>query len=237
MPIAHRGLHTEDLPENSLEAFDAAVKNNFAIELDVRTIDDGSLIVFHDDRLARMTGVDGYAGNLSPDALKDLRLLGTDSIVPTFEQTLETVNGKTPLLIEIKNDNKVGTTESKLLQMLKGYNGEYAIQSFNPYSVGYFKEHLPDTPRGQLSMVYQKNQLTFMKRYFLGRLKLNRVSAPDFIAYNANDLPNKYVTRTKLPVIAWTVRSQSEFEKVAPYCDNIIFENFIPKFETSENDN
>lgn len=228
-PIAHRGLHTDTIPENSPAAFEHAIENGYPIETDVRIIDDGTVIVFHDDTLARMTGQDGYASTLHKSDLDNLRLGKTDQKIPTFEEFLSCINGRTPLLIELKNEGKVGALESKVLQMLKTYNGEYAVQSFNPYSIEYFKNNAPDILRGQLSCVFDKKTLTRLKRYVLSHLKLNKVACPDFISYCIDSLPNKSVSRTKLPVLAWTVRSQVDADKAATCSDNIIFEKFIPQ--------
>ncbi|MDR2201881.1 MAG: glycerophosphodiester phosphodiesterase [Clostridiales bacterium] len=233
-PIAHRGLHNAEAPENSLEAFGKAIENGFAIELDVRLTDDGEVVVFHDDSLTRMTSADGYMSNITADGVKSLRLLGTECTVPTFAETLEFVAGRAPILIETKNTGKVGDLESKTLQLLSGYKGEVAVQSFNPYSMEYFKTNAPAVMRGQLSTFFEKGTLPFSKRFLLKRLKLNGVSKPDFISYGAEFLPNRYVTKTGLPVLAWTVRSNAEMESVLPYCDNIIFEKFIPKMTANE---
>lgn len=155
-PVAHRGLHTDDKPENSLAAFVNACEYGFPIETDVQAIDDGTVIVFHDDNISRMTSHDGYVSNLTSDKLNELRLAGTDEKIPTFEQLLETVNGKVPLLIEIKNEGKVGFLEQKVIDMLSSYNGDFAVQSFNPYSMEYFKKNASGIIRGQLSMVMTK---------------------------------------------------------------------------------
>lgn len=229
-PIAHRGLHNEELPENSLGAFENAVKNGFPIELDIQCISDGTVVVFHDYKLSRVTGLDGYVGTLTAERLNEVHLGGTEYTLPTLEQVLETVNGQTPLLIEIKNEGKVGGLEKRAYDMLKGYKGEYAVQSFNPYCLAYFKENAPEVMRGQLSTFFKKEDLSgFFKRYFLKRMKLNKtVSCPDFVSYDINYLPNKYVTKTGLPTLAWTVQSQNQADKAAAVCDNIIFERFIP---------
>ena len=150
-PIAHRGLHSEEVPENSLLSYEKAIEKNFPIEIDVRIIDDGTVIVFHDDTLGRMTDKDGYVSNLKSTDLPQLNLLGTDQTVPTLEQVLELVNGKVPLLIETKVSAKIGDLESKVIAMLKTYGGEFAVQSFDPYSLEYFRKHEPDFVRGQLS--------------------------------------------------------------------------------------
>lgn len=232
-PIAHRGLHSEDIPENSLLSYEKAIEKGFPIEIDIRIIDDGTVIVFHDDKLGRMTDNDGYASNLRTADLSQLHLKGSEQTIPTFEQVLELVNGRTPLLIETKVTGKVGPLESKVTEILKGYNGEFAMQSFDPYSMEYFRKHEPDFLRGQLSQVFPKGStdLSGFKRRALSHLKVAKISEPHFISYNGANLPNKYVTKKELPVLAWTVRSNAEYEKVAPYCDNIIFERFLPETE------
>lgn len=227
-PIAHRGLHGIDAPENSLAAFGKAIEAGFPIEIDVRPIDDGTVVVFHDDKLTRMTDLDGYVCNMTRSDLEKIRLRNSDERIPTFKEVLEFVDGRTPLLIEIKNDSTVGQLERDTLELLSSYKGEYAVQSFTPYSMEFFKKNAPQIPRGQLSCFFDKKDLGFFKRFVLKRLKMNKVSSPDFISYNHANLPNKYVTKTKLPTLAWTVRSNAEMEKCLPYCDNIIFENFIP---------
>ena len=139
-PIAHRGLHGNSVPENSLLAFSRAIENGFAIELDVRPIDDGTVVVFHDDKLTRMTNRDGYVCNLSKEELDTIRLKNSDEKIPTFKEVLDFVAGRTPILIEIKNESQVGALEQSTLDLLASYNGEYAVQSFNPYSIEFFKK-------------------------------------------------------------------------------------------------
>ena len=228
--IAHRGLHNDEFPENSLGAFQNAINNGYPIELDVHIISDGTLVVFHDDSLSRMTGKDGYLKNLTKFDLENYHLVDTEYTIPTFEDVLTLIDGKVPLLIEVKNTNKVGALETKLLEMLRAYKGEYAIESFNPYVLEWFKNNAPDILRGQLAGFFKGEKLAFIKRFALKRMVLNKIAKPDFIAYEASRLPNRFVRKYKsLPLIAWTVRSQKEYMKVVQYCDNVIFENFEPK--------
>ena len=55
LPVAHRGLHDDVAPENSLSAFRAAIQLGYAVETDVRLSKDGELIIYHDDVLSRLT--------------------------------------------------------------------------------------------------------------------------------------------------------------------------------------
>lgn len=229
--ITHRGLHNDEFPENSLGAFLNAKNNGFPIELDVHIISDGTIVVFHDETLSRITGKDGYIKNLTKENLKDYNLLGTKYTIPTLEEVFELVNGEVPILIEIKNTGKVGNLENKLLKMLNSYNGEFAIQSFNPYVLEWFKKNAPQILRGQLAGYFKGEKLSFVKKFALKRMLLNKkVSCPNFISYDARNVPNRFVRRyKKLPLLVWTVRSQDEYLKVVKHCDNIIFENFEPK--------
>lgn len=230
-PIAHRGLHDKDCPENSISAFQKAITEGYPIELDVQMIADGTVIVFHDESLSRLTDNDGYIKFLNKSDLDILRLKDSKEKIPTFEEVLKFVDGKVPLLIEIKNPSKVGELEKKVIELLKDYKGEYAIQSFNPYVLEYFYKHAPNILRGQLAGYFKKEKLSFFKKYALKRMLLNKkISHPDFISYEARKIPNRFTRKyRKLPLLAWTVRSQSEYIRVVKYCDNVIFENFEPK--------
>ncbi len=229
--IAHRGLHDEESPENSLSAFQKAIDKGYPIELDVHPLADGTVVVFHDEKLGRMTGADGFITNYTYDDIKDLKLLKTEEHIPTFDEALKLIDGKVPVLIEIKNTGKVGF-EKNVWKALQKYKGEYAIQSFNPYSLEWFKINAPHVRRGQLSCYFSRSELSFFKRFALKRMLLNKkISEPNFINYKCENLPNRYVKKYfgKIPVLTWIVRSQEEYDRVKKYCDNIVFENFEPK--------
>ena len=230
-PIAHRGLHDKTHPENTISAFSRAIDEGYAIELDVRMISDGTVIVFHDDKLSRLTDNDGYVKFLNKSDLDILKIKNSKEKIPTFEEVLTFIDGRVPILVEIKNQDKVGELEKKVLEMLKNYKGEYAVQSFNPFVLEYFYKYAPEIPRGQLAGYFKEDKLTFFKKYVLKRMLLNKkISHPDFISYESKHLPNRFVRKYKtLPLLAWTVRSQSEYLRVVKHCDNIIFENFEPK--------
>lgn len=235
-PIAHRGLHNFEFPENSLPAFQNAVDHDIAIELDVRLTDDRTIVVFHDEKLSRMTNHDGYVSNIKLSDLDDIRLKKTDYRIPTFESVLETVNERVPLLIEVKKAEKSFALEEKLIDMLKHYNGEYAIQSFDPFTLEYCYKNAPRIMRGQLASYFHHNDIEASHRdkVRLKKLKYNDISHPDFISYKISNLPNKYVTNTGLPVLGWTVKSALQAQKVSNICDNYIFEGFIPEISKPE---
>lgn len=229
--IAHRGLHTKEFPENTLGAFQNAINQNVPIELDVQELKDGTVVVFHDKNLQRLTGKDGYLCNLTKEDLHNHKILGTAYHIPSLEEVLTLVDGQVPLLIEIKNDGKVGSLEKNFWHIIKNYSGEYAIQSFNPFTLEWFKVNAPSVIRGQISSFFRNEKMSFVKKSLLKKLVFNKkISYPHFISYCAGDLPNRYVNKYKnLPLLAWCVHSQEEYMKVLPHCDNIIFEGFEPR--------
>lgn len=229
-PIAHKGLHDKSHPENSLSAFERAISLGYPIELDIQMIADGTIVVFHDESLSRLTDNDGYIRFLNKSDLDLLTLSGSKEKIPTFEEALAFIGGRVPVLIEIKNQGKVGELEKKVIEILSKYKGQFAVQSFNPFVLEYFYKHAPAIPRGQLAGFLTTTKLSFFKRFAMKRMVANKkISHPDFIAYEAKHLPCRFVKKYKhLPLIAWTVKSQSEYLKVVKYCDNVIFEGFEP---------
>ena len=170
--IAHRGLHNELIPENSLKAFKEAIKKKHTIEFDVHLLKDGNVVVFHDDNLQRMTGVNKKIKNTTYDEIKSLRLKDTDEHIPLLSDILKLVNGQVPLLIELKYDNKVGKLEEKLMTILKEYKGLYALQSFSPLSLIYLRKHYPDAIRGLLVAKFKKSHMNILKKVILRHMFL-----------------------------------------------------------------
>lgn len=234
VPIAHRGLHGE-VPENSLRAFEAAIKAGYVIETDVRLTKDGRLVVFHDDDLKRMTGDPRKVIDCTLGELSALRLNGTDCI-PTFEEFLHTLSGLSPLLLEIKNVPEADTDAfiAQISAAMEGYRGEYAVQSFQPSYVKAYKRLRKSIPCGILATGtstkadFGGSPLWRLKAFAVKHMSLNASVKPDFISYHFADLPTRETTRFKGPKLAWTIRSPQDEEYARKYADNIIFEGYLP---------
>lgn len=233
-PIAHRGLHNSfSIPENSIKAFEAAIEKNYPIELDIHLLADGELAVFHDKNLKRMTGISGLISEQSSLTIKKFKLLETDQFIPLIDEAFELINGKVPILIEIKNDGAVGELEQNLFNKLSSYSGEYAVQSFNPFVMSWFKKNASHIIRGQLSTDFKYENLEFYKKFLLRYLLMNWASSPHFVGYDIRCLPSFFpVTIMRkvfgVPFVAWTIRTEEEKIKALKYADNIIFENIHP---------
>ena len=226
--IAHRGVHDKDVPENSLLAFQKAIEKGYAIELDVNPLADGTPVVFHDSKMSRMTGKDKYIQNLTKEELSQITLLNSTEKIPTLKEVLKFGNGKTPLLIEIKHQEKVGDLEKQVWELLKDYKGEYAIQSFNPFTLKWFYDNAPKVWRGQLSSYFKGEQMNFIKKSVLKRLALTKIAHQDFVSYNIKDLPNRYTRRLTVPLLTWTIETNEQYLKALQITDNVIFQGFEP---------
>lgn len=230
--VAHRGLfdNESDAPENSLPAFVKAYENGFGIETDVQMSKDGVLVVFHDDDLKRMTGVDKQLADCTFEELRKLRLAGTDCVIPTFEEFLAAANGVN-LVVEIKTHDKIGEVEQKTYDALKTYKGNFCVESFNPFIIRWFKKHAPEVIRGTLSCSYGNAPWSKFKKNLLAKLKLCKWNGSQFIAYDAETIRgNKAVERfgKKIPIICWTIKSQEQYEALHDCFDNMIFDSFLP---------
>ena len=234
-PIAHRGLHNSDagIPENSLAAFAAAVADGYGAELDLQASADGQAMVFHDWRLVRMTGADGGIGDHNVAALAGLRLQQSRQYIPTLAQVLGLIAGRAPVIIEIKSEpSQPGGAEEAAFRDLQNYDGPFAVTSFNPRSLAWFRERAPTWPRGQNSgSRHMPAGLPFWRR--LARRFLIDVdrARPDFVVYDGLDLPcmaSSWVRAAGKPLLTFTVRDRAEMRRLAPYTDNIIFEGFRP---------
>ena len=228
--IAHRGVHNEkDIIENSLEAFKEAVNKNYIIELDVHFLKDGEVVVFHDDNIERMTGINKNLKDCTYDDIRNIKLLNKNTYIPKFSDVLKLVDGKVPILIELKNDNKVGLLESSLVQILKKYNGKYAVQSFNPLSIMWFKNNYPNIIRGQLVCKFKNKKMDNIKKFILKTMFFNIITNPDFISHSVDDLSYKEVNKIKKNkfILGWTVRNKERYDELIKYYDNLICEKFI----------
>lgn len=235
--IARRGIHDKksNIPENSLQSFAFAIEKGYPIELDVSLTKDSKLVIIHDKKLKRLFNLDTYLSDATYEELSKLKIQNSNESLPLFSEVLAFVAGRVPLLIEIKNEGKVGPMESMVYEDLKKYQGKYAIQSFNPYTVKWFRINAPNVLRGQLAgsnivsdyeVEYQgTSQLPWYKSILLKNLLLNFESKPNFIAYEVKYTSNDYAKNLRklgVPIIGWSIQDQAEYDKVKAAYDNFI---------------
>lgn len=234
---AHRGLHREGIPENSMAAFRSALECGYGIELDIHLLKDGNLAVMHDSLLNRTTGQPGHIEDLSTEDLSSYHLEGTDETIPEFMDVLTLFNGKAPIIVELKPE---GGNQHMLAEaayrMLKSYKGTYCIESFDPHCIQWMRKNAPDVIRGQLSENFCKgrNDFSDLARFAMTHLLTNFMTVPDFIAYNfahRNDsISNRLCQKLwKAQGVSWTLRTREDYDTALSEGLLPIFENFIPE--------
>ena len=238
IPYAHRGLHSESVPENSLAAFRLAAEKGYGIELDVHLTWDGQLAVIHDPTVKRMCGVEGNVSEMTARELRACRLAGTEETVPMLEEVLKAVEQyHPPLIVELKSEGiSWRMLPQRVLKAMREYEGFWCAESFDPRMLRKLGKSAPQIVRGQLA--YDPRQIGEKHReiyYTLGaHLLMDFLSRPDFIAYRHDtdrNLSFRAMRRLFRPVLtAWTVQSPEEFKKLRLSYDVQIFEDFEPYY-------
>lgn len=220
--ITHRGIHDNiNIYENTLEAFKLSIKKGYAIELDIRMTKDKQIVVFHDNNTKRLTKKDLIVEENTYQELNNQNILH----IPLLIEVLKLINGKVPLLIEIKPTKKDYELATNLMTILNNYEGKYAIQSFNPKVLYWFKRNYPNVLRGQLSMKYTKHKISSIKKYILSKMLFNKITKPNFISYKYNELNIEQIKKYKkqnIYVIGWTITNEKEYNHYKKYYDNLI---------------
>jgi glycerophosphoryl diester phosphodiesterase len=237
-PVAHRGLHDAScgVIENSPSAVEAAIAGGFSVEVDIQLARDGEAMVHHDFALDRLTQGSGLLADHSSAHLRQVRFRATDDRMMSLTDLLARVDGRAPLLIEIKSaftgDVRLALRAANLLA---GYRGPVALMSFDPEMISAVREAAPDIVRGVVAERRyadpEWNDLSAGTKLMLRHLLHWPKTRFQFIAYRVADLP---VPETRLarafgvPVLAWTVRRRSDREAADRFADQMIFEGFQP---------
>lgn len=232
--IAHRGLHDLRVgtPENSLAAFRAAMERGYAVELDIHLTADGEVVVFHDDTLLRMCGVDGRPEQMTLAELKALRLCNTDETIPTLQECLDTIDGRVPLLVEFKCMTSTCRSLCRRADaILSAYEGVYWIQSFYPPVLLWYRRHRREVCRGQLSAAFPKEAL---HKQLLGCMVFNFLARPDFVSYDHRHAAHpcrRLCSLLGAYPVGWTFSEQAALDNGRRDFNTYIFEGFLPREE------
>jgi glycerophosphoryl diester phosphodiesterase len=226
------------MPENSLPAIRKAAEEGYGIEFDIQVTKDGVPVVFHDFTLHRMCGQRGRVCDYTLEELRKFHLLDCGEKIPTFAEALAAVDGRVPLIIEMKveyADLRVCRAADRLL---RDYHGVYCIESFNPLILLWYRRHRPEVMRGQLSdsFIHEPQYRSPIKGASMlpfQFLLANFLSKPDFIAYNhlyEGNISRKLCRKLyKAKAAAWTIQSQEQLSRAAGEFDVFIFDSFIPE--------
>jgi len=237
-PVAHRGYHdrTEGRIENTVTAVTAGVARRFAIEIDLQLTADEEVVVFHDDTVDRLADASGRVNELTLAALRATRLRDCHESIPTLDEILEAVAGRSPLFLELKSpwtgDRRL---EKAVARILAGYSGPVAVMSFDPLALREIRRLSPHLPRGLVAgrfVASEEHTVPARYRFAYRHLLAAGVVLPHFIAYDVKGLPASAPLMIRhafgVPLLTWTVRTEDEREIAARWADQMIFEGFNP---------
>lgn len=237
--MAHRGLST-DAPENTLYAFSDAISVGADfIELDVQQTRDGVLVVMHDSNLKRTTGVNkdiwdmDYADIQNLDAGSWFDPAYANARIPTLEETLQFVDKRAKLNIEIKpTKHGSDTLEQDVAELITRYQYTDAcyVTSFSYGSLKKVKEANPEIRTGYLmSVAYGQ----FYSLKYADAFSLNKVFVTSQVVNAAHQQGKQ--------IFAWTVNGMSEVRSLCNlHVDSIItddpvmVQNVISRDSTGE---
>lgn len=229
---AHRGLHDNkgDSPENSIKSIELAINNNYGIEFDIRMTKDLKLVVFHDDSLKRVCGIDKLIKDMTYKELAYINLYNTNQNIPLLDEVLNRVKGQVPLIIEIKSEDNDTIICQLLNDRLLNYDGDYVVESFNPIMMNWFKKYNPAIIRGQLSYNFKDKPFS-ISRFLLRHLMFNFMSRPDFICYEKTmgSFSLNLMKLIRVPILVYTIKNEEEYVKSKRFFDGYIFESFNAK--------
>ena len=232
----HRGLYGEDAPENTLSSFSRCIENGFGFEFDVHLTADGELMIMHDNKTKRMTGRDMKMSESDSQTLRELKVGETDEKIPYLSEVLELVAGRFPLIVELKVDgNNYRELCEKASALLDKYDGDYAIESFDPRPVLWYRLHRPNVARGQLSENYFKTDYVHSRiaSFLLYNFAGNFITRPDFLAMKISDRGcftfrlHRFLFPKK--TVIWTAGNERELLECEKEGSSVIFEKFIPR--------
>ena len=229
--FAHRGMFGGKEMENSIDAFKKAVENGYGIELDVQLSSDGQAVVFHDASLLRLFGENKPVDSLTADELAEYG-------IPTLKEALEVIDGNVPVIVELKCESRDVSIAPITAEVLDEYQGDYCVESFNPFVMKWYKDCRPDVIRGQLSGCHLTEGKKSINHFMLENLMFNFISRPDFIAYDHKSRAKISLALCRklfnVPVFAWTIKTSEEWSNCADKFDAYICEG-LPKKKSTKN--
>ncbi|NUT00012.1 MAG: hypothetical protein HOP96_03445 [Sphingomonas sp.] len=215
--FAHRGLHYgSGFPENSLIAFAGALEFGAGIECDLRLTADNRVLVFHDVDAWRMCSSRLIIGQSTHEQLSQLRL--GEGPIPTLGSALRLIDGRVPMLLEVKVDRDIWRWMPALRRALATFSGPVGVMSFDPRIPRLLKTNMPLVRRG---LVLRASLPPWKRRIALW------LADPQFVAVERTALREDWVAqlRENIPVYTWTIRGPEQRTQAQVHADALIWED------------
>lgn len=227
--FANRGLHgASGAAENSMEAFHLAVEAGYGIKLDARLTSDDKVIVFRAGDMSPLIGEDGAVEDKTYDALKPLKISGTQEGIPLLEDVLDMVSDRVPVMVELINSCRNQDLCIRSSGIIAVYKGDIGVVSFHPGMLAWYRKNSPRVFRGLMTCQAECYDKAVSKKvaFMISRMLTNVVSRPQFIAFRIGKIPfpAKLCYALGAMRVGWTCRKPGGEGKN----DAVIFEGYYP---------
>ena len=239
-PIAHRALHdaSEGVFENCRSAIIAAIEHGYAIEIDLQLSADGRAMVFHDDTLDRLTDKREVVSDYTAAELSQIKVGSGQDVIEPLEDILHLINGRVPLLIELKDQSRQlsqtdGRLEQATIDALSLYHGPVAVMSFNPYMIATMAQLSSELPLGLTTGVFMDPTwgIDAERVAYLSQIADFDPTRYSFVSHFALELAAPCIQTLKeqgAAIFTWTIRSPEAEAIARQTVDNITFEGYLP---------
>ena len=238
-PIAHRALHnaSKGVYENCRSAIIAAIEYGYAIEIDLQLSSDGRAMVFHDETLGRLTDKRGDISDYTAGELSQIEVGNGQDVIEPLEDILRLIDGRVPLLIELKDQSKqLLQTDNRLEQAtidaLSSYHGPVAVMSFNPYMIENFAKLTPDVSLGLTTGSFMDPSwgIDAERAAHLSQIADFDPKRYSFVSHFALELETPCIQKLKeqgTAIFTWTIRSPDAEAVARLAAHNITFEGYL----------
>lgn len=212
--ITHRGIYNNiTIYENSIESIMYSIKNNLSVSIEIRMTKDKEIIVFNDEEMKRLIKLKDNVNTITKDELNYI----SQYYVPTLKEILKMINNKVPIILNIKEDNKI--FRNKLINILNTYNGNIALHSMNIEAIKYYKKK--DYIVG---LIIDEN---------VNNAYLEKDIDVDFltIKYNLIDKVKANMLKMKYYIIGYTLDKREDVEYYIKMYNNLIIDNIEEVFK------
>ena len=238
-PIAHRALHdaSKGVYENCRSAIIAAIEHGYAIEIDLQLSADGRAMVFHDDTLDRLTDKHGDVSDYTAAELTQIKVGSGQDVIEPLEDILRLVDGRVPLLIELKDQSRQlsqtdGRLEQATIDALSLYEGAVAVMSFNPHMIATMAKLSSDLPLGLTTGSFMDPSwgIDAERIAHLSQITDFDPKRYSFVSHFALELASPCIQTLKeqgVAIFTWTIRSPEAEAVARQTVDNITFEGYL----------
>lgn len=188
--IAHRGAPILDHLENTMSSFRRAARLGVdMVEVDIQITKDGVPIAFHDITIDRVTEGNGLVNKFTLENLRKIKV-GSE-VIPTAEEVIETLKGKTQVNFDIKNPDAV----KPVMKLVQKHNllNDTLISSFKKAVFDELEPWKNKVRTGLLCWYVSDSALTFSQEYkmdnihpYHGLLTREKVKLIHTLGFNVN---------------------------------------------------